>query len=113
MFVFVIGCATTTATTPTPQQEKVIDEAGAELVQCLKKNIVSVDDKMSDASTIAKSLTSLCHRQFYNYNQVYAQSKNTDPDVQWMFHKKAKEANFELALTCVLQYRNSNKGDRK
>ena len=97
-----IGCEFMKERYVPPASESEIDFAWSDVYKCLKSNM-AIDDGISDASTIAKSLVGLCRNE---YNQAaYAHVKGQNQRVQQIYFAKVGNSYVDHATSYVLIHR--------
>lgn len=77
------------------------------MMTCFYKQAASLDDHVSDASTIAKAIVSACHPQFDDWK--YANFEELQPPAASLFYKRMEESASNIAIEIVLRVRTAPK----
>ena len=83
-----------------------VDQANGRRNECLKQAIITLEDRQSDASTIARAATTMCKQD--NVAIVYALVGPTAPDLDYVRVVVTKSSD-EAATRYVLAHRASRR----
>jgi uncharacterized protein YceK len=103
-----MGCATPHKKIITPEEHAMLKDAYQKMDDCMENRIVAIDDKISDAMTIAEALARLCSNEFEYYGSLYADVSGLEERLKGRFMNQIRNENKKIALTFVLEHR-SNK----
>lgn len=94
-----------------PEEIRQAQQAAAKAFsQCAAANVASLDDGVSDASTIAFALTLHCTSEYDNaLNAMAADLEDTMQVEQFKSRAKNRARQIEASLPVVLAYRNAQK----
>lgn len=99
------GCTTTPRLPPASEEEQ--NASVAKFVACLYKNVAKVDDRVSDASTIAAALVEgPCAADYEASKETY--TRNMSDRERIMFEAKLTTTH-QVAVDIVLRHRKSAK----
>lgn len=105
------GCVTTEEAVKNKQLlEEQAKEAMSEAHRCGLRNVADLDDKLSDASTIALGIAMKCQAEHTNAIRMYAISRNmVARDVEWLVRAKTtRDERINFYLGTVLNNRKQN-----
>lgn len=97
--IFLSACVSQEA----PASEVVLHNAAERYISCLVTTASRLDDKKSDASSVALALLPFCREEFQTYVKLSGQHLN--PEARLMFENKAEAGQLEIATSAVLTSR--------
>ena len=110
-FLMLTACVQApTRTPPSPEQTAAVDDAIRAEIDCGRRFIAQIDDRTSDATTIALALALRCNAEYNAATESVAIGLDNDVQRRMLRQRRSgREERIESFLPIVMQYRHTTK----